>query len=81
MKAPARFDRSEDYLHEVAHGLCGLTDFGSGYRTGLAILLASMDADPRFTPAGRELAWDAVVMTPPPRRGGSAIPRRGPRRS
>ena len=29
MKAPERFDRSEDYLHEVAARLCGLTDFGT----------------------------------------------------
>jgi hypothetical protein len=63
MKAPERFDRSEDYLHDVAHRISGLTDFGSGYRDGLGIVLASMDRDPLFTPAGRELAWDAVVMT------------------
>ena len=63
MKAPERFDRSEDELHEVAARLCGLTDFGTGYRDGLRVLLASMDVDPRFTPQGRQLAWDAVVMT------------------
>jgi hypothetical protein len=63
MKAPARFDRSEDYLHDVAGKISGLTDFGDNYLTGLRVVLASMDADPRFTPAGRELAWDAVVMT------------------
>ena len=63
MKAPERFDRSEDYLHEVASKLCGFTDFGTDYRDGLRMLLASMDVDPHFTPQGRELAWDAVVMT------------------
>ena len=63
MKAPEKFDRCEDYLHEVAYKICGLTDFGSDYRTGLAVCLASMDRDPLFTPAGCELAWDAVVMT------------------
>src|SRR5262245_41685899 len=63
MKAPERFDRSEDYLHDVAHRIRGLTDFGSGYHDALAVVLASMDRDPLFTPAGRELAWDAVVMT------------------
>jgi hypothetical protein len=63
MKAPERFDRSEDYLHEVAARLCGLTDFGTGYLGGLRVLLASMDVDPHFTPQGRQLAWDAVVMT------------------
>ncbi|MCB2073817.1 MAG: sulfotransferase [Novosphingobium sp.] len=63
MKAPERFDRSEDYLHEVAHNISGLTDFGSGYMDGLRVCLACMDRDPDFTPAGRELAWDAVVMT------------------
>ena len=63
MKAPDRFDRSHDYLHEVASKISGLTDFGTGYGEGLAVLLASMDRDPLFTPAGRELAWDAVVMT------------------
>jgi hypothetical protein len=63
MKAPDRFDRCEDYLHDVAHRISGLTDFGTGYLEALGICLASMDRDPRFTPAGRELAWDAVVMT------------------
>jgi hypothetical protein len=63
MKAPDRFDRCEDYLHDVAHRISGLTDFGTDYRGGLGVLLASMDRDPLFTPAGRELAWDAVVMT------------------
>ena len=63
MKAPEQFDRSEDYLHEVAHRIGGLTDFGTGYLPGLRVLLAGMDRDPLFTPAGRELAWDAVVMT------------------
>lgn len=63
MKAPDRFDRSEDYLHDVASRISGLTDFGSGYLDGLRVCLASMDRDPRFTPAGRELAWDAVMMT------------------
>ena len=63
MKAPERFDRSEDYLHEVAARLCGLTDFGTDYLGGLRVLLASMDVDPHFTPQGRQLAWDAVVMT------------------
>lgn len=64
MKAPARFYGSEDYLHETAARICGLTDFGpSDYRTGLSVLLASMDADPWFTPSGRQLAWDAVLLT------------------
>lgn len=63
MKAPKRFDRCEDYLHDVAHRICGLTDFGSDYREGLSVCLASMDRDPIFTTAGLELAWDAVVMT------------------
>ena len=63
MKAPEKFDRSEDYLHDVAHRICGLTDFGTAYLDGLRVCLASMDRDPLFTPAGRELAWDAVVMT------------------
>ena len=63
MKAPDTFDRCEDYLHEVAARISGLTDFGSDYLGGLRVLLASMDRDPLFTPAGRELAWDAVVMT------------------
>ncbi len=64
MKAPERFYGSEDYLHETASKICGLTDFGRGdYRAGLAVLLASMDADPRFTPKGRQLAWDIVLLT------------------
>jgi len=63
MKSPERFDRSEDYALSVASEICGLTDFGDNYLTGLRVLLASMDADPRFTAQGRELAWDAVVMT------------------
>ncbi|MEZ5734934.1 MAG: sulfotransferase [Novosphingobium sp.] len=63
MKAPEKFDRSEDYLHDVAHQISGLTDFGTGYMDGLRVCLACMDRDPDFTPAGRELAWDAVVMT------------------
>ena len=63
MNAPDRFDRSDDYLHVVASKISGLTDFGTGYSEGLAVLLASMDRDPLFSPAGRELAWDAVVMT------------------
>ncbi len=63
MQAPEKFDRCEDYLHEAAYEICGLTDFGSDYLTGLGVCLASMDRDPLFTPVGRELAWDAVVMT------------------
>jgi hypothetical protein len=63
MKAPEKFDRNEDYLHDVACKISGLTDFGINYLDGLRVLLASMDRDPIFTPAGRELAWDAVVMT------------------
>ncbi|TGD72297.1 sulfotransferase [Mangrovimicrobium sediminis] len=62
--APTRFYRSEDYLHEAAIAMTGLTDFGEDdYQTGLAVVLASMDADPSFTPAGRQLAWDAVLLT------------------
>src|SRR3954466_327939 len=64
MKAPDRFYGSEDYLHEVASKISGLTDFGSDdYMTGLRMVLASMDADPKFTPNGRQIAWDAVLLT------------------
>jgi hypothetical protein len=65
MRPPERFSGSEDYLHEAASRECGLTDFGAGddYLPGLGVLLASMDADPRFTPEGRQLAFDAVVIT------------------
>jgi hypothetical protein len=63
VKAPERFDRCEDYLHDVACKISGLSDFGTDYVDGLRVCLASMDRDPLFTPSGRELAWDAVVMT------------------
>ncbi len=63
-KSPAQFYGSEDYLHDAATAMTGLDDFGDdAYRTGLAVVLASMDADPRFTESGRELAWHAVLLT------------------
>jgi hypothetical protein len=63
MAAPAKFDGSEDQLHEDASRASGLSNFGTSYLPALRVLLSSMDADPRFTPAGRELAWDALVLT------------------
>jgi len=64
MKAPERFSGSWDYLHEVASKTCGLTDFGKDdYSAGLSVLLESLDVDPRFTPQGREMAWDTMVLT------------------
>jgi hypothetical protein len=64
VKAPERFSQSWDYLREVASKTCGLTDFGrDDYSTGLSVLLESMDVDPRFTPQGREMAWNTNVRT------------------
>lgn len=65
MKPPERFHGSEDQLHETAALLSGLEDFGDerDYLPGLRVLLGSMDADARFSPQGRQLAWDAVVVT------------------
>ena len=62
MPAPSRFSTASDQLHDAAAQAVGAADFGPpDYRAGLAVLLQSLDFDPRFTAAGRELAWNALV--------------------
>jgi hypothetical protein len=58
---PTRFATSIDQLHEQIAAETGSTDFGpDDYLPGLTVLLQSMDYDPHFTPAGRQIAWDNV---------------------
>lgn len=60
--APDSFEFALDRLHETVAAETGCHDFGpADYLTGLQVLLQSMDYDPRFHPAGRELAWRGVV--------------------
>jgi len=62
--APKRFSEAEDLIHEQAMTKSGLSDFGDPhYLRGLRMILRSMDVDPRFTPAGRQVAWDTLLMT------------------
>lgn len=59
---PARFADALDAAHEIVIAETGHGDFGPpDYLAGLSVLLASMDYDPHFTPAGRQRAWDEVV--------------------
>ena len=59
---PARFEFAIDQLHEVVAAEIGSDDFGADdYRTGLGVLLASMDYDPHFSERGRRLAWGALI--------------------
>jgi hypothetical protein len=63
MAVRGRFREREDELHEQAIAATGLSDFGDGYLPGLRVLLASIDADARLTPAGTQLVWDALLIT------------------
>jgi hypothetical protein len=49
-------------VHEVAHRISGLTDFGTGYRGDPGALPASKDRHPLFMPADRELTRDAASL-------------------
>jgi hypothetical protein len=60
--APERFEFAFDQLHQTVSTETGCADFGApDYHTGLKVLLQSMDYDPRFHAAGRELAWRGVI--------------------
>lgn len=60
--APQQFEFALDRLHETVTAETGCTDFGpADYLTGLKVLLQSMDYDPRFSEAGRELAWRGII--------------------
>lgn len=60
--APARFRDAGDQLHELVARELGCDDFGpADYRSGLDMLLHSMDYDPCFTARGREIAWAQVL--------------------
>ena len=62
--APDRFSGASDRLHELAEEQIGSADFGeTDYLPGLRVLLESMDYDPRFTEAGRTIAWGALLTT------------------
>jgi hypothetical protein len=62
VSAPDRFEFALDQLHERVARETGCNHFGPpDYLTGLKVLLQSMDYDPRFSPAGRELAWRGVI--------------------
>jgi hypothetical protein len=59
---PEAFRHSIDRLHEIVAAEVGSDDFGSAdYLPGLTVLLQSMDYDPRFSEAGRRMAWGMVV--------------------
>jgi len=59
---PACFEFAADRLHETVMRETGCDDFGPpDYLSGLKVLLQSMDYDPRFSPAGRRLAWRGVI--------------------
>lgn len=59
---PTCFATAFDQLHEVVTADTGCDDFGSpDYRAGLIVLLQSMDYDPHFTDAGRQIAWDHAL--------------------
>jgi Sulfotransferase family len=60
--APAQFEYASDQLHDAVRQETGCDDFGQAdYHTGLKVLLQSMDYDPRFHAAGRELAWRGLI--------------------
>jgi hypothetical protein len=59
---PRQFRTASDQLHELVAREAGADDFGpEDYRTGLEVLLRSMDYDPQFTERGRRIAWGMVV--------------------
>ena len=58
-----KFRGRETQLYEQASKATGLTDFGDGFQQGLRVVLTSIDADARLTPAGEKLVWDALVIT------------------
>lgn len=59
---PDRFRDAMDYIHELVIRETGSDDFGpDDYRTGLKVVLQSMDYDPHFSESGRAIAWGIVV--------------------
>jgi len=59
---PERFASAFDELHTLVSREVGSDDFGGAdYRTGLRVLLESMDFDPRFSERGRRIAWGEVI--------------------
>jgi hypothetical protein len=59
---PDRFETAFDELHALVTRETGCDDFGPpDYRTGLRVLLQSMDYDATFTEYGRRLAWGMLV--------------------
>lgn len=60
--APKCFADAGELAHEIIIDQTGLDDFGpADYLPGLRVLLQSMDFDPHFSEAGRQLAWAKVV--------------------
>lgn len=61
---PKRFETAFDRLHDIVAAQVGLTEFGGGdYRTGLRVLLQSIDYDPILTEEGRALVWRHLIET------------------
>lgn len=59
---PPQFRHALDRLHELVAAEAGSDDFGPpDYLPGLKVLLQSMDYDPRFSEAGRRIAWGQVI--------------------
>jgi hypothetical protein len=58
------FAEREAELHAIAERITGYADFGDAYyRQGLRVLLKALDADPTFTPMGREVAFGTILDT------------------
>lgn len=59
---PPAFAEASDQLHAAAALRAGAADFGpDDYRTGLTVLLQSMDYDAAFSERGRQIAWAQLV--------------------
>jgi hypothetical protein len=59
---PEIFAAAGDELHELVSREVGSSDFGDGdYRSGLRVLLQSMDYDPVFSERGRRIAWGELI--------------------
>ncbi len=64
LKAPTTFANSAGQLHNTVSEILDSDNFGpDDYQAGLAVLLLSLDYDPRLSEFGRQMAWRELCKT------------------